>query len=80
MGRCVDPAATVAVDVFALADAPEASVWFHDRQGPPDSLHATVSNSNPGVIDDYVEALRASVDQLVGTTTDDRSSNYATLE
>ena len=68
------------VDVFALGDALERRGWFHDRQGPPDSLHSTVSNSNTGVIGDYLEALRASVDEVRGTTTDDRSTNYATLE
>ncbi len=75
-----DPASDVAIDMFALADALESRGWFHDRQGPPDSLHATVSNSNAGVIDEYLVALRASVDEVRGTTTDDRSTNYATLE
>jgi glutamate/tyrosine decarboxylase-like PLP-dependent enzyme len=68
------------IDVFALADALEARGWFHDRQGPPDSLHSTVSNSNAGVMDDYLEALAACVAQVRGTTTEDRSTNYATLE
>jgi glutamate/tyrosine decarboxylase-like PLP-dependent enzyme len=68
------------IDVFALGDALERRGWFHDRQGPPDSLHSTVSNSNTGVIGDYLEALRASVDEVRGSTTDDRSTNYATLE
>jgi len=72
--------ATDPVDVFALGDALERRGWFHDRQGPPDSLHSTVSNSNTGVMDDYLEALRASVDEVRGTSTDDRSTNYATLE
>ena len=68
------------IDVFALGDALERRGWFHDRQGPPDSLHSTVSNSNTGVIDDYLEALAQSVAEVRGTTTDDRSTNYATLE
>ncbi|MDH4171228.1 MAG: aminotransferase class V-fold PLP-dependent enzyme [Acidimicrobiia bacterium] len=75
-----DPASDIAIDMFALADALESRGWFHDRQGPPDSLHATVSNSNAGVIDEYLVALRASVDEVRGATTDDRSTNYATLE
>ncbi|MDW3221256.1 MAG: aminotransferase class V-fold PLP-dependent enzyme [Acidimicrobiales bacterium] len=75
-----DPASDAPIDVFALADALETRGWFHDRQGPPDSLHSTVSNSNTGVMDDYLDALRASVDEVRGTSTDDRSTNYATLE
>ncbi len=68
------------IDMFALGDALERVGWFHDRQTPPDSLHSTVSNSNAGVIDQYLEALRSCVDEIRGATTDDRSTNYATLE
>ena len=56
--------------------------WFHDRQTPPDSLHSTVSNSNTGVIAEYLDAagrVRRST-RCGATTTDDRSTNYATLE
>ncbi len=75
-----DPDAEDPVDVFALADAMERRGWFHDRQGPPDSLHATVSNSNTGVIDQYVHDLRQAVDEVRGQRADDRSTDYATLE
>ena len=68
------------VDVFALGDALQARGWFHDRQTPPDSLHSTVSNTNTGVIDDYLDALASCVGEVRGRTTDDRSTNYATLE
>ncbi len=68
------------IDVFALADALERRGWFHDRQKPPDSLHSTVSNSNTGAIDDYLETLASCVAEVRGVTTDDRSTNYATLE
>lgn len=68
------------IDVFALADALDRRGWHLDRQGPPDSLHATVSNSNVDVIDDFLAALRASADEVRGSTADDRSTNYATLE
>ena len=69
-----------ALDVFAIGDALARRGWFHDRQGPPDSLHSTVSNTNAGVIDDYLAALRESVDEVRGTSADDRSTGYATLE
>ena len=68
------------IDVFALGDALLERGWFHDRQGPPDSLHSTVSNSNTGVIDRYLEDLAACVTEVRGSSTDDRSTNYATLE
>ena len=68
------------IDMFALADALVARGWYHDRQGPPDSLHSTVSNSNTGVIDEYLSALRECVAEVRGTSTDDRSTQYATLE
>lgn len=74
-----DPAADP-VDIFAVGDALQRRGWFHDRQSPPDNLHATVSNTNTGVIEEYLEALRDSVDEVRGAGTDDRSTGYATLE
>ncbi len=69
-----------ALDVFALGDALQAKGWFHDRQKPPDSLHATVSAGNALVIDDYLADLRTCVADVGGTKLDDRGTNYATLE
>lgn len=68
------------IDVFALADSLASRGWFHDRQTPPDNLHSTVSNSNTGVIDDYIEALNECVIEVGGAAASDRSTNYATLE
>jgi glutamate/tyrosine decarboxylase-like PLP-dependent enzyme len=68
------------VDVFAVGDALLARGWFHDRQGPPDTLHATVSAGNAAVIDDYLADLAECVAEVVGRRADDRSTNYATLE
>jgi sphinganine-1-phosphate aldolase len=75
-----DPAANTPVDVFALGDALLARGWFHDRQGPPDTLHSTVSNSNTGVIEQYLADLAACVAEVRGRVADDRATNYATLE
>ena len=75
-----DPAFEPELDMFALGDALLAKGWFHDRQGPPDNLHSTISNTNTGVIDDYLADLAECVAAVVGTRTDDRSTNYATLE
>lgn len=68
------------IDVFALGDALQQRGWFHDRQKPPDTLHATVSAGNAPVIDDYLADLRTCVAEVTGTRLDDRSTNYATLE
>ncbi len=80
VAMATDPDAEVPIDVFALADALERRGWFHDRQTPPDSLHSTVSNSNTGVIDTYLVALREAAAEVRGDVADDRSTNYATLE
>ena len=68
------------IDVFALGDALQQRGWFHDRQKPPDTLHATVSAGNAPVIDNYLADLQAGVAEVTGTRMDDRSTNYATLE
>jgi glutamate/tyrosine decarboxylase-like PLP-dependent enzyme len=68
------------VDVFAVADAMARRDWFLDRQGPPASLHLTVSAGNAPVIDDFLRDLGASVAEVGTTTAADRSTNYATLE
>ena len=80
IGMASDPGVTPEVDVFALGDALLERGWFHDRQGPPDTLHSTVSNSNTGVIDRYLTDLRECVEIVRGKRADDRSTNYATLE
>ncbi len=69
------------IDVFALGDALfKRRGWFHDRQAPPDALHATVSAGNAPHIDEYVADLAECVEAVRGKTTADRSTNYATLE
>lgn len=75
-----DPAAARSVDMFALGDALLERGWFHDRQGPPDSLHSTVSNGNTGAMDQYLKDLVEAVEGLANKRAADRSTNYATLE
>ncbi len=75
-----DPAFQPEIDMFALGDALLERGWVHDRQQPPDSLHSTVSNTNTGVIDDYLADLTECTAAVVGERTADRSTNYATLE
>ena len=66
--------------MFALGDALLERGWFHDRQTPPDSLHSTISNTNTGMIDDYLADLAECTASVVGERNADRSTNYATLE
>jgi hypothetical protein len=68
------------LDIFALGDALLARGWLLDRQGPPDSLHSTVSAGNAAVIDDYLDDLAACVDEVRGARADDRSTRYAGME
>ena len=68
------------IDMFALGDALLARGWYHDRQTPPDNLHSTVSNTNTGIIDDYLTDLAECVGEVRGESTDDRTTTYATLE
>lgn len=75
-----DPDADPDLDVFAVGDALAARGWHHDRQGPPDSLHATVSNGNVGHIDRYLADLAQCVDEVRGRRAQDRSTSYSTLE
>jgi glutamate/tyrosine decarboxylase-like PLP-dependent enzyme len=72
--------ADAALDVFAVGDALLARGWHLDRQGPPDTLHATVSAGNAPVIEEYLRDLRAAVELVRGTSADDRSTTYATSE
>jgi glutamate/tyrosine decarboxylase-like PLP-dependent enzyme len=66
------------VEVFAAGDEMSARGWYLDRQGPPDSLHLTVSAGNAPVVDEFLTDLREAA--AAGARTDDRSTSYATLE
>lgn len=74
-----DPSCGESIDVFALGDAMAARGWHHDRQGPPDGLHLTVSAGNVPIVAEWLEDLAGAVVEArvaaPGTTTD-----YATLE
>lgn len=69
-----------AVDVFALGDALQERRWFLDRQGPPDSLHATVSAGNAPMIDDFLADLGDCTELARAARAANRSTEYATLE
>jgi sphinganine-1-phosphate aldolase len=68
------------LDVFALGDALQARGWFLDRQGPPDSLHATVSAGNAPMVDAFLRDLEACAATASTSRAADRDTQYATLE
>ncbi|HYL53184.1 MAG TPA: hypothetical protein VEZ15_14525, partial [Acidimicrobiia bacterium] len=67
-------------DVFAVGDAMCRRGWYLDRQGPPDSLHLTVSAGNAPVVEEFLRDLQASVAEVGVLEAGDRTTNYATLE
>lgn len=68
------------IDVFALGDELAARGWYHDRQGPPDSLHSTVSAGNAAAIDAWCADLAECAELVRGHRTDDRGTTYATVD
>jgi sphinganine-1-phosphate aldolase len=68
------------LDVFAVADALWRRGWYVDRQGPPPSLHCTVSVVHDGKIDAFVTDLRASVDEVLDARKRGEQGAYGTIE
>jgi len=77
-GRASPGACEPGLDVFAVGDLLHDRGWHLDRQRPPDSLHATVSQGNAATMDAFLADLATAV--ATATTTPDRSAPYATLE
>ncbi|MGZ8766139.1 MAG: hypothetical protein ACXW2C_10660 [Acidimicrobiia bacterium] len=73
----VDPAA---LDVFLVADGLRERGWYFDRQTPPDSLHATVQAGNAEHIPELLDDVATVVATVGDRRTDDRSTEYASLE
>jgi sphinganine-1-phosphate aldolase len=68
------------LDVFAVADALWRRGWYVDRQGPPPSLHCTVSVVHDGKIDGFLSDLRASVDEVLPARRHGAQGAYGTVE
>src|SRR3954452_18162978 len=68
------------VDVFAVADALWRRGWYVDRQGPPPSLHCTVSAVHDGKIPAFVSELRSSLAEVAQTASRGERGTYGTLE
>src|SRR5215213_7314025 len=75
-GRASPGACEPGLEVFAVGDLLHDRGWHLDRQRPPDSLHATVSQGNAATMDAFLADLATAV--ATATTTPDRSTPYAT--
>ncbi|MEA3185703.1 MAG: sphinganine-phosphate aldolase, partial [Ilumatobacteraceae bacterium] len=68
------------LDVFAVADGLWRRGWYVDRQGPPASLHCTVSNVHHDKIDLFVADLRVAIDEVLTSAEVGLQGTYGTLE
>jgi glutamate/tyrosine decarboxylase-like PLP-dependent enzyme len=79
-----DPAAAVPLDPFAVGAALATRGWHLDRQGPPDSLHATITPiqgmDGCRVIEEFLADLAAVATDVGGTRDADRTTRYASTE
>ncbi len=80
LAMAADPASPKPVAPFALGDALARRGWYHGRQYPPDSLHATVCAGTAAVVDEYLTHLDAAVREVRGLTGSGSAGAYATLE
>jgi glutamate/tyrosine decarboxylase-like PLP-dependent enzyme len=68
------------VDVFKVHDELTRRGWHLDRQGPPESLHATCTPVHDRVVHELLGDLEESVAVVGASRTDDRSTSYAKME
>jgi glutamate/tyrosine decarboxylase-like PLP-dependent enzyme len=68
------------VDIFAVHDELSKRGWHLDRQGPPESLHATCTPVHDRVVAELLDDLRDAVTLVGGERTGDRSTSYAKVE
>jgi sphinganine-1-phosphate aldolase len=68
------------LDVFALGDELWRRGWMVDQQGPPAALHLTVNAIHDGLIDEFADDLRASIDTLRGDSGSGSAAAYATTD
>jgi sphinganine-1-phosphate aldolase len=68
------------LDIFAVADALWRRGWYVDRQGPPASLHCTVSVVHDGKIEAFVDNLRGAVAEVLRDSQHGDQGSYGTIE
>lgn len=80
LAMAADPEANLQIPIFTLGDSLARRGWFHGRQYPPDSLHATVSAGTAPMMDHYLEDLAAAVHEVSGSADSGTAGAYATIE
>jgi sphinganine-1-phosphate aldolase len=68
------------LDIFAVADALWRRGWYVDRQGPPASLHCTVSVVHDGKIQAFVDELCGAVAEVLHDSQRGQQGSYGTIE
>ena len=68
------------VPVSAVSAALRRRGWYVDQQGPPPSLHMTVSAGHAAVVDDFIADLRDSVSEAAQTVQPSELGSYGTVE
>jgi len=68
------------LDVYAVAGALWRRGWYVDRQGPPASLHCTVSVVHDGKISEFVSDLRSAVEEVGRAPSRGERGAYGTVE
>ena len=64
----------------AIADALHARGWWVDRQGPPTTLHMTVSAHHESVAEVFLTDLAACVDEVARSGLAGQTGAYGTVE
>jgi glutamate/tyrosine decarboxylase-like PLP-dependent enzyme len=55
---------TTGIDVYAVADRLEARGWSVDRMHRPAALHLTVTANHAAIVDEYLSALAAAIEDV----------------
>lgn len=68
------------LDIFAVADGLWRRGWYVDRQGPPPSLHCTVSKVHHDKIEQFVADLLTAVGEVAPSAQTGLQGAYGTVE
>ena len=68
------------LDIFGVADGLRRRGWYVDRQGPPPSLHCTVSNVHHNKIEQFVTDLQAAVAEAATSAETGLQGAYGTID
>jgi glutamate/tyrosine decarboxylase-like PLP-dependent enzyme len=68
------------LDIFAVADGLWRRGWYLDRQGPPPSLHCTVSNVHRDKIVEFIADLRTTIGEVMASAETGLQGAYGTVD